>query len=333
MNFLLCDGTLYLKTDYPALAAVLGTTFGGDSTHFGVPNMKGRFPMGAGLASGPRGATAHALGSAGGEETHGLLAAESGVNGNGNPGTGDESVRHAHTGTTDGESGHTHTLVDGVSNGVWANNGSGSVGGGAGVGGIPVVPAKTPVALTPHTRTRSRPPTTPQATRTTSWPGTPTRITNNLPSFTTVGYIIRARWESYARTDMDTAGLHAGSRMARPPESGDARRMDAANLNLDESTLAAYASNVGSSILSFLAAQGVPNPRSVTAYGAIGDGSTDNLRPRSPARSPRPPRASRPRPLGVLSGTVFFPAGTFVTGPLVLPERVALVGVPAGAPS
>ncbi|MBB6333631.1 phage tail protein [Schaalia hyovaginalis] len=45
-GFLLCDGATHPKTQYPALAAVLGAT--GTGTSFNVPDMRGRFPLGAG---------------------------------------------------------------------------------------------------------------------------------------------------------------------------------------------------------------------------------------------------------------------------------------------
>jgi microcystin-dependent protein len=45
-GWLLCDGTSYLNSAYPDLAAVLGIRFGGDGTHFNVPNMVDRFPVG-----------------------------------------------------------------------------------------------------------------------------------------------------------------------------------------------------------------------------------------------------------------------------------------------
>lgn len=63
-GWLRCDGTSYKKSLYPALAAVLGAT--GES--FSVPDLRGRFLMGA-SASHPRAQT-------GGEETHTLTEAE-----------------------------------------------------------------------------------------------------------------------------------------------------------------------------------------------------------------------------------------------------------------
>lgn len=45
-GWLLCDGATHSKAQYPALAAVLGAT--GTGTSFNVPDMRGRFPLGAG---------------------------------------------------------------------------------------------------------------------------------------------------------------------------------------------------------------------------------------------------------------------------------------------
>ena len=82
---------MYPNTTYPALAAVLGTTYGGDSTHFAVPDLKGRVPIGAGAGAG---LTNRALGQKLGEENHLNIWQESGTNGNG--ATGTENANHAH---------------------------------------------------------------------------------------------------------------------------------------------------------------------------------------------------------------------------------------------
>jgi len=54
-NFLLCDGKPYSSTDdnfkYNALFKVLGNMYGGSSPYFNVPNLKGRFAIGAELDS------------------------------------------------------------------------------------------------------------------------------------------------------------------------------------------------------------------------------------------------------------------------------------------
>lgn len=42
-GWLLCDGSSYLQSDYPALFECLGTKFGGDETHFNVPDLRGKF--------------------------------------------------------------------------------------------------------------------------------------------------------------------------------------------------------------------------------------------------------------------------------------------------
>jgi len=45
-RWLLCDGQSLLRATYPALFAILGTSYGAvDGTHFNVPDMRGRSPM------------------------------------------------------------------------------------------------------------------------------------------------------------------------------------------------------------------------------------------------------------------------------------------------
>lgn len=66
-----CDGTHYLKADYPLLAAALDTAFSVDSTHFAVPNLVGNVPVGANS-----GATGRHVGDIGGEAVHTLTTAE-----------------------------------------------------------------------------------------------------------------------------------------------------------------------------------------------------------------------------------------------------------------
>ncbi len=87
-GWLLCDATSYLRTDYPALFAVISTTYGSvDGTHFNVPDMRGRTPIGVGTGTGgaaagtglPAGGSAlTAVARAGwkGEETHVLTTTE-----------------------------------------------------------------------------------------------------------------------------------------------------------------------------------------------------------------------------------------------------------------
>lgn len=69
-GWLPCDGAAISRTTYAGLFALLGTYYGvGDgSTTFNIPNMSGRFALGAGAGAG---LTARSLGDkVGGEETH-----------------------------------------------------------------------------------------------------------------------------------------------------------------------------------------------------------------------------------------------------------------------
>jgi len=62
----LCDGSTVLQEDFPTLFLVIGTTYGGDATHFNLPDLRGRAPMHAG--QGP-GLSNNNLGAAGGAES------------------------------------------------------------------------------------------------------------------------------------------------------------------------------------------------------------------------------------------------------------------------
>lgn len=96
-GWLLCDGTSYLRTDYAALFAAIGTVYGAaDGTHFSVPDTRGRVVLGAGTGS-YGGATAHPLGQGGGEEAHTLNSAENGYH-NHAGGTYGDDRDHIHTG-------------------------------------------------------------------------------------------------------------------------------------------------------------------------------------------------------------------------------------------
>lgn len=70
-GWLMCDGNSYLRASYPALFAEIGTIYGAaDGTHFSVPDLRGRFPIGvsAGLYTpgqlGGSNTHSHTLGSA-----------------------------------------------------------------------------------------------------------------------------------------------------------------------------------------------------------------------------------------------------------------------------
>jgi microcystin-dependent protein len=65
-----CSGQLLPISQYRALFALLGTTYGGDgSTTFGLPDLRGRIPIGSGQG---RGLSNYNRGQKGGEETHAL---------------------------------------------------------------------------------------------------------------------------------------------------------------------------------------------------------------------------------------------------------------------
>jgi microcystin-dependent protein len=65
-NWLSCDGASLLRTDYPDLFTVIGTTYGAvDSSHFNTPNLIGRVAVGAGSTGG---LSPHSLGDAFGDE-------------------------------------------------------------------------------------------------------------------------------------------------------------------------------------------------------------------------------------------------------------------------
>jgi microcystin-dependent protein len=77
-----CGGAAYARADYPELEVLLGETYNvaGDNQafkddYFRTPNTAGRFLLGSGTST-ASGATAHAIASYGGEETHVLTLAE-----------------------------------------------------------------------------------------------------------------------------------------------------------------------------------------------------------------------------------------------------------------
>ena len=46
-GWLLCDGSLQLIANYENLFQLFGTAFGGDDKTFGLPDLRGRVPIGA----------------------------------------------------------------------------------------------------------------------------------------------------------------------------------------------------------------------------------------------------------------------------------------------
>lgn len=48
LGYLICDGATVARTDYPLLYNAIGTTFGGNSTNFKLPDLRAMFIRGAG---------------------------------------------------------------------------------------------------------------------------------------------------------------------------------------------------------------------------------------------------------------------------------------------
>jgi microcystin-dependent protein len=86
-GWVVCDGTVYATSTHPALSALLGSTYGGNGTStFGVPDLKGRSPIGLGTGD-ASGATIVALAQKKGKETHSLIEAENGPHAHNSYGT------------------------------------------------------------------------------------------------------------------------------------------------------------------------------------------------------------------------------------------------------
>lgn len=76
-GWLFCDGSLLPISQYQALYSLLGLTYGGDGrTTFGLPDLRGRVPIGIGEAPG---LAPHSLGQKLGTETNVLTSANTGV--------------------------------------------------------------------------------------------------------------------------------------------------------------------------------------------------------------------------------------------------------------
>lgn len=115
-GWLLCNGTIYNKTDYPDLSAILGNRFGGDgTTTFAVPDCRGRSTIGAGLGTG---LTSRAVGDKGGAETCILTVAQL-------PSHNHAATQAAHAHSVSDPT-HAHSISDPNHNHSIANSGNGA---------------------------------------------------------------------------------------------------------------------------------------------------------------------------------------------------------------
>ena len=96
-NWLLCDGSVVLKADWPSLYAAIGNQYatGGETElQFRLPNLKGRVAVGRDASQ----AEFDTLGETGGAKTHTLSASEM------------PSHTHTFSGTSSTDGAHTHTV-------------------------------------------------------------------------------------------------------------------------------------------------------------------------------------------------------------------------------
>jgi microcystin-dependent protein len=117
-GWLLCDGRSLNAEDYPSLATMLSTSFGGSGcgTQFNLPDLRARVPGGIGQF----GCVQHNMGHSVGSETHTLVIGE--------------MPSHTHTGTTDSNGNHNHGGSTGSSNPSSGAQGIAALSGGNDVG-------------------------------------------------------------------------------------------------------------------------------------------------------------------------------------------------------
>ena len=86
-GWLPCDGRAVKRSDYPELFEAIGTAYGeGDgSTTFNLPDLRGRFALGAGVSDYSR---SYARGAKGGEHEHLLAQNETGFKASGDEAKG-----------------------------------------------------------------------------------------------------------------------------------------------------------------------------------------------------------------------------------------------------
>jgi microcystin-dependent protein len=105
-----CEGQILPISQYNALFALLGTTYGGDGrTTFALPDLRGRFPLHSGNGSTGSGLTSRQLGEKSGTETETLTIAQ--------------IPAHTHTALVNGFSSEGDSTIP--DNNTWAKSGRG----------------------------------------------------------------------------------------------------------------------------------------------------------------------------------------------------------------
>jgi microcystin-dependent protein len=97
IGYVRCDGTSYLKTYLADLYAVIGTTFGGNATHFNVPDLQQRFIKGYDGIGGM-----YAVGYTAGDPNHNHTFTGDALANHNHPFTGDALATHQHAGKSAG---------------------------------------------------------------------------------------------------------------------------------------------------------------------------------------------------------------------------------------
>ena len=104
-KWLVCDGASLVRSTYADLFSAIGTTYGtADSTHFNVPDMRSRAPVGYNGTAGLTGRSTRAINAVGGAESVALSTAQLASHAHGitDPGHTHSatSSEHTHSGTT-----------------------------------------------------------------------------------------------------------------------------------------------------------------------------------------------------------------------------------------
>lgn len=101
-GWLICDGSSKLRTDYPALFAVIGTTYGSvDGTHFTLPDLRNKVAVGSG--------STYSRGQTGGAATVTLTTTTMPSHSHSLSGTASSAGSHSHGGSTDSNGDHSHS--------------------------------------------------------------------------------------------------------------------------------------------------------------------------------------------------------------------------------